>query len=70
MPPIIIPLLFMYSKKTFSPFFKTFSPFFKRHLFKPFSLKITLAFFIFSLIGGLFSVRAVLKIDPLKAIGG
>ncbi len=31
---------------------------------------ITIAFFIFSLFGGLFSVRAVLKIDPLKAIGG
>jgi len=31
---------------------------------------ITLAFFLFALFGGLFSVNAVLKIDPLKAIGG
>ena len=31
---------------------------------------ITLAFFLFALFGGLFSVSAVLKIDPLKAIGG
>lgn len=31
---------------------------------------ITIAFFVFALFGGLFSVRAVLKIDPLKAIGG
>lgn len=31
---------------------------------------ITLAFFVFALFGGLFSVSAVLKIDPLKAIGG
>ena len=30
---------------------------------------ITLAFFLFAILGGLFSVRAVLKIDPLKAIG-
>ena len=30
---------------------------------------ITLAFFLFAIFGGLFSVRAVLKIDPLKAIG-
>ena len=30
---------------------------------------ITLAFFVFAILGGLFSVRAVLKIDPLKAIG-
>lgn len=35
-----------------------------------FYLIITFAFFLFSLLGGLFSVRAVLKIDPLKAIGG
>ncbi|NCB48168.1 MAG: ABC transporter permease [Clostridia bacterium] len=31
---------------------------------------ITVAFFLFAFLGGLFSVRAVLKIDPLKAIGG
>lgn len=31
---------------------------------------ITIAFLLFSLFGGLFSVNAVLKIDPLKAIGG
>ncbi|VEU82086.1 ABC transporter permease [Acholeplasma hippikon] len=31
---------------------------------------ITLAFFIFAIFGGLFSVKAVLKIDPLRAIGG
>lgn len=31
---------------------------------------ITVAFIIFALFGGLFSVNAVLKIDPLKAIGG
>lgn len=31
---------------------------------------ITFAFFFFSFLGGLFSVNAVLKIDPLKAIGG
>ncbi len=31
---------------------------------------ITGAFFLFALFGGLFSVSAVLKIDPLKAIGG
>lgn len=31
---------------------------------------ITIAFFIFALFGALFSVNAVLKIDPLKAIGG
>lgn len=30
---------------------------------------ITLAFFVFAIFGGLFSVRAVLKIDPLRAIG-
>lgn len=35
-----------------------------------FYLVITFAFFLFSILGGLFSVRAVLKIDPLKAIGG
>lgn len=35
-----------------------------------FYLVITTAFFLFALLGGLFSVRAVLKIDPLKAIGG
>ncbi len=35
-----------------------------------FYLVITAAFFIFALLGGLFSVSAVLKIDPLKAIGG
>lgn len=35
-----------------------------------FYLIITLAFFLFAFFGGLFSVRAVLKIDPLKAIGG
>lgn len=31
---------------------------------------ITASFFIFALFGAMFSVRAVLKIDPLKAIGG
>lgn len=31
---------------------------------------ITFSFFFFSFLGGLFSVNAVLKIDPLKAIGG
>src|SRR5690554_1309086 len=31
---------------------------------------ITFAFFLFAFFGALFSVRAVLKIDPLKAIGG
>jgi putative ABC transport system permease protein len=31
---------------------------------------ITAAFFLFAFFGGLFSVSAVLKIDPLKAIGG
>lgn len=31
---------------------------------------ITLAFFLCALLGALFSVKAVLKIDPLKAIGG
>lgn len=31
---------------------------------------ITAAFFLFALLGALFSVSAVLKIDPLKAIGG
>lgn len=30
---------------------------------------ISLAFFVFSILGGLFSVREVVKIDPLKAIG-
>ena len=30
---------------------------------------ITVAFFLFAILGGLFSVRAVLKIDPLRAIG-
>ena len=35
-----------------------------------FYLVITGAFFLFALFGGLFSVNAVLKIDPLKAIGG
>lgn len=35
-----------------------------------FYLVITAAFFIFALFGGLFSVSAVLKVDPLKAIGG
>ncbi len=35
-----------------------------------FYLVITGAFFLFALLGGLFSVNAVLKIDPLKAIGG
>ncbi len=35
-----------------------------------FYLIITVAFFLFALFGGLFSVSAVLKIDPLKAIGG
>lgn len=34
-----------------------------------FYLGITLAFFLFSILGGLFSVGAVLKIDPLRAIG-
>lgn len=34
-----------------------------------FYIGITIAFFLFSILGGLFSVRAVLKIDPLKAIG-
>lgn len=31
---------------------------------------ITAAFFLFALFGAMFSVRAVLKIDPLRAIGG
>lgn len=35
-----------------------------------FYIIITLAFFIFAVFGALFSVKAVLKIDPLKAIGG
>ncbi len=35
-----------------------------------FYLIITGAFFVFAVFGGLFSVNAVLKIDPLKAIGG
>ena len=35
-----------------------------------FYLVITASFFLFALFGGLFSVNAVLKIDPLKAIGG
>lgn len=35
-----------------------------------FYLVITAAFFLFAFLGGLFSVSAVLKIDPLKAIGG
>lgn len=35
-----------------------------------FYLVITVAFFLFALFGGIFSVSAVLKIDPLKAIGG
>lgn len=35
-----------------------------------FYIIITFAFFLFSFLGGLFSVRAVLKIDPLRAIGG
>jgi len=34
-----------------------------------FYVGITLAFFLFSILGGLFSVKAVLKIDPLRAIG-
>ncbi len=34
-----------------------------------FYLIITAAFFLFALFGGLFSVSAVLKIDPLRAIG-
>lgn len=35
-----------------------------------FYIVITFAFFLFALFGALFSVKAVLKIDPLKAIGG
>lgn len=35
-----------------------------------FYLIITAAFFLFALFGAMFSVKAVLKIDPLKAIGG
>lgn len=35
-----------------------------------FYLVITAAFLLFALFGGLFSVSTVLKIDPLKAIGG
>lgn len=35
-----------------------------------FYLVITAAFFLFALFGGLFSVSTVLKIDPLRAIGG
>ena len=35
-----------------------------------FYLIITVAFFLFALFGAMFSVKAVLKIDPLKAIGG
>jgi len=34
-----------------------------------FFVGITLAFFLFSVTGGLFSVRAILKIDPRTAIG-
>ncbi len=34
-----------------------------------FYVGITLLFFIFSILGGLFSVNTVVKIDPLKAIG-
>lgn len=33
-------------------------------------LVITAAFFVFALLGGLFSVKVVLRVDPLKAIGG
>ncbi len=35
-----------------------------------FYLIITTSFLLFAFFGGLFSVKAVLKIDPLKAIGG
>lgn len=35
-----------------------------------FYIVITVAFFLFALFGAMFSVRAVLKIDPLRAIGG
>lgn len=35
-----------------------------------FYIIITAAFFLFALFGAMFSVRAVLKIDPLRAIGG
>lgn len=35
-----------------------------------FYIIITIAFFLFAIFGGLFSVNAVLKIDPLRAIGG
>ncbi len=35
-----------------------------------FYVVITAAFFLFALFGAMFSVRAVLKIDPLRAIGG
>lgn len=35
-----------------------------------FYLVITMSFFLFSFFGALFSVNVVLKIDPLKAIGG
>ena len=35
-----------------------------------FYLVISASFFLFALFGGLFSVNAVLKIDPLRAIGG
>ena len=35
-----------------------------------FYILITASFFVFALFGGLFSVSAVLKIDPLRAIGG
>ena len=35
----------------------------------PFQKICAIAFFIFALFGALFSVKAVLKIDPLKAIG-
>lgn len=35
-----------------------------------FYIIITIAFFLFALFGAMFSVRAVLKIDPLRAIGG
>ena len=34
-----------------------------------FYIAITAGFFVFAVFGGLFSVRAVLKIDPLRAIG-
>lgn len=48
-------------------FLKDIIPFAVNYLFY---VVITFAFFLFALFGAMFSVRVVLKIDPLKAIGG